>query len=106
MVVIHVENAPDKLRGTLTAWCLQVRAGMYVGKMSARLRDEIWAMITGVRNAEFSAVMVFDAHNEQGFSMRTFGKNRRTVVLMEGLELIEYMPHFEKAEEQESQNST
>ncbi len=98
MVVIQVENAPPKLRGTLTAWCLQVRAGLYVGKMPARLRDEIWAMVTGVRNAEFSAVMVFAANNEQGFSMRTFGQNRRDVVFMEGLELIEYTPDFSTTE--------
>ncbi len=96
MVVVQVENAPDKLRGTLTAWCLEVRAGFYVGKMSARLRDSIWAMITGVRNDEFSAIMIYSANNEQGFTIRTYGKNRRTVVAMDGLELIEYMPDFQK----------
>lgn len=100
MVVVQLENAPNKLRGTLTAWCLEIRAGLYVGKMSARIRDSIWSMVTGVHNAEFSAVMLFSSNNEQGFSMRTFGKNRRTVVPDDGLELIEYMPHFDKVEEQ------
>ncbi len=96
MVVVQVENASDKLRGTLTAWCLEVRAGLYVGKMSARLRDSIWSMITGNWNKEFSAVMIYSSNNEQGFVMRTYGANRRTVVHMDGLELIEYMPDFHK----------
>ncbi|GBC61452.1 type I-E CRISPR-associated endoribonuclease Cas2 [Desulfonema ishimotonii] len=96
MVVVEVENAPDKLRGTLTAWFLQVRAGLYVGTLSARMRDQIWVMITGVRDDLFSAVMVFPKNNEQGFGMRTFGKNRRKVVNVDGLELIEYIPHFER----------
>ena len=94
MIVFQVENAPDKLRGTLTAWCLQLRAGLYVGKLSTRMRDEIWAMIVGIRDLEFSAVLIYSTNSEQGFSMRTFGKNRRKVVKTNGLELIEYMPHF------------
>ncbi|MGK0290816.1 MAG: CRISPR-associated protein Cas2 [bacterium] len=94
MVVFQVENAPQRLRGTLTAWCLQVRAGLYVGKLSVRTQNEIWAMITGIRTKEFSAVLLYSSKNEQGFSIRTFGKNRRNVVNMDGLELVEYMPDF------------
>jgi CRISPR-associated protein Cas2 len=99
LVVVQVENAPEKLRGTLTAWFLQVRAGFYVGTLSARMRDQIWMMITGIRDSEFSGIMVYPTNNEQGFSMRTFGKNRRKVVYMDGLELIEYIPHFDKDSE-------
>lgn len=96
MVVVQVENAPDKLRGTLTAWFLQPRAGLYVGTLSARMRDQIWMMITGIRDDLFSAVMVFPKNNEQGFSMRTAGKNRRRVIEMDGIELVEYIPHFDR----------
>ncbi len=96
MIVVQVENAPEKLRGTLTAWFLQIRAGLYVGTLSARMRDQIWMMITGIRDQMFSGVMVYPTNNEQGFSMRTFGKNRRNVVNIDGLELIEYIPHFDK----------
>ena len=96
MVVVQVENAPNKLRGTLTAWALEIRAGLYVGKISAKIRDSIWAMVTGVHDKEFSAIMVYSTNNEQGFSMRTFGKNRRNVVNMDGIELVEYMPDFNK----------
>ncbi len=98
MVVVQVENAPDKLRGTLTAWFLQIRAGLYVGTLSARMRDQLWLMITGIRDNLFSAAMVFPQKNEQGFGMRTFGKNRRKVVNVDGLELIEYIPHFNREE--------
>ena len=34
MLVIVVENAPPRLRGRLAIWLLEVRAGVYVGKVS------------------------------------------------------------------------
>jgi CRISPR-associated protein Cas2 len=102
MVVVQVENAPEKLRGTLTAWFLQPRAGLYVGTLSGRMRDQIWMMITGIRDVDFSAVMVYPFNNEQGFSMRTFGENRRRIVEMDGLELVEYVPGFGRSSKDEN----
>ena len=37
-----VENAPPRLRGRLAVWLLEVRAGVYVGIYSRRVREMIW----------------------------------------------------------------
>ena len=42
MMVIAVNNAPPRLRGRLAAWLLEIRAGVYVGRYSARVRGRIW----------------------------------------------------------------
>ena len=42
MLVIVVENAPPRLRGRLAIWLLEIRAGVYVGKVSRRIREMIW----------------------------------------------------------------
>lgn len=44
MLVIVLENAPPRLRGRLAIWLLEVRAGVYVGNYSARVRDppRVW----------------------------------------------------------------
>ena len=42
MLVIVVENVPSRLRGRLALWLLEVRAGVYVGKVSRRIREMIW----------------------------------------------------------------
>ena len=45
MLVIVVENVPPRLRGRLAIWLLEVRAGVYVGKVSRRVREMIWRQV-------------------------------------------------------------
>jgi hypothetical protein len=45
MLVIVVENVPPRLRGRLAIWLLEVRAGVYVGKVSKRIREMIWTTL-------------------------------------------------------------
>jgi len=42
MLVIVLENAPPRLRGRLAIWLLEIRAGVYVGSYSHKLREHIW----------------------------------------------------------------
>lgn len=41
MVVVVTENVPPRLRGRLAVWLLEVRAGVYVGDTSKRIREMI-----------------------------------------------------------------
>ena len=45
MLVIVVENVPPRLRGRLALWLLEVRAGVYVGDLSKRVREMIWFQV-------------------------------------------------------------
>jgi CRISPR-associated endoribonuclease Cas2 subtype I-E len=45
MLVIVVENAPPRLRGRLAVWLLEVRAGVYIGAYSRRVREMIWGQV-------------------------------------------------------------
>jgi len=45
MLVIVLENAPPRLRGYLTRLFLEVRAGVYVGDYSQRVRERTWAVV-------------------------------------------------------------
>lgn len=42
MMVIVVENAPPRLRGRLSLWLAEARAGVYVGVYARRTRERIW----------------------------------------------------------------
>ena len=42
MLVIVLENAPPRLRGRLAIWLLEIRAGVYIGNYSVKVRDHIW----------------------------------------------------------------
>ena len=45
MLVIVLENAPPRLRGRLAVWLLEVRAGVYVGSYSRKVRETIWQQV-------------------------------------------------------------
>ncbi|HAJ48720.1 MAG TPA: type I-E CRISPR-associated endoribonuclease Cas2, partial [Alphaproteobacteria bacterium] len=83
MLVIVVENGPPRLRGRLAVWCLEVRAGVYVGDYSARVRDMIWTAVTSHLD-DGNAVLAWAANTESGFEIRTAGANRRVPIDVEG----------------------
>ncbi|MBP8282813.1 MAG: type I-E CRISPR-associated endoribonuclease Cas2, partial [Chromatiaceae bacterium] len=45
MLVIVLENAPLRLRGRLAIWLLEIRAGVYVGNYSPKVRDMLWQQV-------------------------------------------------------------
>ena len=91
MLVIVVENAPPRLRGRLAIWLLEIRAGVYVGNYSVRVREMIWRQVEeGI--AEGNAVMVWRERNESGFDFKTLGANRRIPKEVDGLKLVSFLP--------------
>jgi CRISPR-associated protein Cas2 len=91
MLVIVLENAPDRLRGRLAIWLLEVRAGVYVGDLSKKVREMIWAQVlAGLENG--NAVMAWHSNNESGFELETAGPNRRVPIDFDGLKLVSFRP--------------
>lgn len=91
MLVIVVENVPPRLRGRLAVWLIEIRAGVYVGDLSIKVRDMIWSQIEdGIE--EGNAVMAWSTNTESGFDFVTLGKNRRLPVEFDGLKLVSFYP--------------
>lgn len=91
MLVIVLEAAPPRLRGRLGLWLLEVRAGVYVGDYSARVREYLWSQVEmGIEDG--NAVMCWRAPNESGFDVRTLGPNRRVPVDFDGVRLVAFKP--------------
>lgn len=94
MLVTVVENVPPRLRGRLAIWLLEVRAGVYVGKVSRRVREMIWDQIEkGIEDG--NAVMAWSTNIESGFDFMTLGLNRRIPVEMDGIKLVSFLPEEE-----------
>ncbi|MEW6266576.1 MAG: type I-E CRISPR-associated endoribonuclease Cas2e [Thermodesulfobacteriota bacterium] len=97
MLVIVVENAPPRLRGRLAVWLLEIRAGVYVGRYSRRVREMIWSQVeVGLENG--NAVMVWATNTEAGYDFLTLGTNRRLPVDLDGAKLISFLPEENKPE--------
>lgn len=91
MLVIVVENAPPRLRGRLAVWLLEVRAGVYVGNYSRKVREHIWDQVKeGIEDG--NAVVVWRTNNEAGFEFETLGANRRLPVELDGVQLVSFFP--------------
>jgi len=91
MVVIVVENAPPRLRGRLAVWLLEVRAGVYVGDYSTKVREMLWSQVeAGLEQG--NAVMAWSAPTESGFDFRTLGSNRRVPSELDGVKLVWFLP--------------
>ncbi len=89
MMVIAVNRAPPNLRGRLAVWLLEIRAGVYVGKYSTRVRNRIWEQVAaGIGDGD--AVMCWSAPNDQGFDFATLGHNRRMPQDFDGLKLVSF----------------
>jgi len=91
MLVIVTENAPPRLRGRLTLWLLEVRAGVYIGKVSRRVREMLWETVSkGIEDG--NAVIVWSTNTESSFDFLTLGANRRIPVEMDGIKLVSFLP--------------
>lgn len=87
MLVMTLERVPPSLRGELTRWLIEVQTGVYVGSVSAVVRDLLWDKV--VQHARAGrCTQVFRAQGEQGFAIRMHGEQHRTLVDIEGYRLV------------------
>jgi len=91
MVTVVTENVPDRLRGRLAVWLLEVRAGVYVGSVSRRIREMIWEQV-GKLAEDGNVVMAWSTNTESGFDFVTYGSNRRMPIDLDGLRLVKFSP--------------
>lgn len=91
MVMVVTEAVPPRLRGRMAVWLLEVRAGVYVGDVSKRVREMIWEQIDCLAE-DGNVVMAWATNNESGFDFQTYGKNRRMPIEEDGLRLVRFLP--------------
>jgi CRISPR-associated protein Cas2 len=74
---------------------IEATPGFYVGTLSARVRSELWAVVSASIGAG-AAVLVHPEANEQGFTLHTAGERRRIPLDFDGLTLIAFRPQAEQ----------
>ena len=87
MIVMILENVPVGLRGELSRWLIEPKAGVFVGHVTALVRDKLWKMCCDAVE-DGGVILIWPMNNEQRFDIRVYGITRREVVDLEGLNLI------------------
>ena len=86
MVVMVLENASERLRGIITRWMIETKPGVFVGTLNATVRDKLWTIIE--QEEPQGALVIFSTNNEQGYQMKMLGEPTRSIIDLDGLQLI------------------
>lgn len=86
MITVVITNCPPKLRGDLSKWLFEINTGVYVGRVSARVRDLLWERICENIN-QGQATMIFPAQGEQKMEFRVHNTSWE-IVDFDGLKLM------------------
>ena len=95
MLVMILESVPPSLRGELSRWLVEPHAGVFVGSVSAMVRDRLWDKCCK-RLRGGGLIQIWSTNTEQRFDLRISGVTDREVVDYDGLKLIR-MPRASRA---------
>ena len=87
MTVLVMDNVSPSLRGECTRWLLEIKTGVFIGTISAAVRERLWDMVKS-RAEGGNCLIAYASNNEQGYCMEVSGNPRRMVIDFDGLQLI------------------
>ena len=86
LVVLTLSSCPPSLRGDMTKWLLEIETGVYVGRVTARVKDMLWDRVIHSLE-EGRAVLVHSSKSEQHFDILVHNSNL-TPVDFDGITLM------------------
>ena len=86
MIVIILENASASMRGELTRWLMEPHPGVFIGHVSARVRDKLWEKCCQSPNVG-GVLQAWATNTEQRFEIRSHGTTSRQIIDVDGLKL-------------------
>ena len=87
MLVIILERVTPSLRGELTRWLIEPHPGVFIGDVSALVRERLWDKCRQ-RLRDGALIQAWNTNNEQGFAIRCEGLTEREIVAYDGLYLV------------------
>jgi len=82
---------PAALRGELSRWLVEPKPGVFIGHVSALVREKLWEKCCRSVRAG-GVVQAWSTNNEQRFAVRTYGLTKRQVIDLDGVQLM-MTPH-------------
>lgn len=85
--MLVVSNTPPSLRGLISTYMVEVGYGVFVGTLSARVRDMLWDKVVSLKSMG-SSTLVYSTNTEQRFNVVTH-LSRWEAVDLDGLTVVE-----------------
>jgi CRISPR-associated protein Cas2 len=87
MVVMILEAVPVGLRGELTRWLTQLAPTVFVGRISAQVREALWRRsIERVDTGQ--VIQAWSMQGEPGYSLRIHATGKMQLVDLDGIPAI------------------
>lgn len=87
-MVLILTACPPGLRGYITRWLLEASPGVFVGRLSARVRENLWDLVVAERK-QGKALLIYSTNNEQGYAVRSAG-HKWNPIEPEGVTLLQH----------------
>ena len=88
MTVMILERVSPSLRGDLSRWLIEVKTGVFVGRVSQLVRDALWERCVAQCD-DGTVLQLWRANNEQGLDLRAHNPKGRIPIRHEGIWLAE-----------------
>ena len=87
MLMIILESPPRSLKGELSRYLMEPKAGVFLGHVSALVRDALWEKCKS-KIRDGGAILIYSYPTEQGFKVDTCGTLTREIIDHEGLYFV------------------
>lgn len=87
MVIYILKKVIPSLRGELSRWMQEITAGVFVGNVSAMVRDKLWEKICA-KIKSGNSIMIYSTNNQQGYHIESSGDPNRKIIELEGLQFM------------------
>ncbi len=81
-----LEKSTPSQRGEMSRLAIEIKSGVFLADINARVRDKLWEKISNAWN--LNAIMIFSTNNEQSYGIRMNGDPDRSVVDFDGISLL------------------
>ena len=89
MTIMILERVAPSIRGDLSRWMIEVKAGVFVGHLSGLVRDNLWQRCLKLcEKDEGTLVQIWTTNNEQGFDLRVSNPKERIPIQCEDVWLV------------------
>lgn len=88
IVVLVLDRVSPGLRGDLSRWLVEPKAGVFVGRVTPQVRDKLWNRVSA-RVSDGACLLVYESpQDEQRVAFRQIGERSRELVDLEGIRLV------------------
>lgn len=81
-----LEKSSPSQKGEMSRIAIEVKSGVFVATLNARVRDKLWEKIT--KKWDLKSIMIYSSNTEQSYSIRVHGDTTREMIDFDGISLL------------------